>query len=84
MAGDDMLSSNKASSRLFFDETPVGAAFTLILLQFGLSGITNVPFFGALFQKVIAIFLACGKAPTDVRIYSLNAVRSPRGIASAE
>nr|DAK03406.1 MAG TPA: hypothetical protein [Caudoviricetes sp.] len=73
MAGDgSCYDVSKASSRLFFDETAAGAAFTLILLQFGLSGITNVPFFGALFQKVIAIFLACGKAPTDVRIYSLK------------
>lgn len=63
---------SKASSRLFFDEPPVGASLPGIFYQIEFDGNTQVAFLCALFQKIIAIFLAFSKAPTDVRIHALE------------
>lgn len=73
MEGDgSCYEASKASSRLFFDEPPVGASLPGIFHQIEFDGNTQVAFLGALFQKIIAIFLAFGKAPTDVRIHALG------------
>lgn len=89
MAGDDLLSSNKASSRLFFDETPVGASLPGVLHKVEFCGNTQVPFFGALFQEVIAVFFTRGETPANVRIYALQpfdlrAVSLPRSEVHAQ
>nr|DAW28952.1 MAG TPA: hypothetical protein [Caudoviricetes sp.] len=90
MAGDgSCYDVSKASSRLFFDEPPVGASLAGIFHQIEFDGDTQVTFFGALFQEVIAVFFTRGEAPANVRIYALQpfdlrAVSLPRSEVHAQ